>query len=213
MIIPADNLENVVGLIGTMVNNTVIQGARWGLYIYVCPKNQPRCSNPQYALSIVFRAQQSGLYVEFDAGPFYVTNPPILSFKYPIQSTDNNIQIDVTFQGSTITVYGNGQQILSVNMLEEFSTIRQLSSSSWYFTSGGQQITVPPNYLNYLSFLLNVTTPINLSSLLNQFIPLIVIAPLLALLPKILGGVSTFRRQRQTNTQSNPPPGGQQNPV
>jgi len=205
--IPYDNLQNAESYIGQVVNNTVIQGARYGLYFYVCA-NKANCQNPQYALSIVFRAEQDGYYIEFDPGPFYISNPPILSFQYPVQNLNSDVVITVTFQGDTITVTGNGQQIISVNMLESFASIEQLASSSWYFTTGGQQVTLPASYMNYLAFLVSTSTPFDLSSLLNSFIPLIAIVPLFSLLPQIISGLTGFVKRRkknqpqQTNDQS-----------
>ena len=209
--IPYDNLQNAESVLGQVINNTIIQGARYGLYFYVCAK-KAKCSNPQYALSIVFRVQQDGYYIEFDPGTFYISNPPILSFQYPVQNLNSDVVISVTFQGDTITVIGNGQQIISVNMLESFASIEQLASSSWYFTSGGQQVTLPASYMNYLAFLVSTSTPFDLSSLLNSFIPLIVIAPLFSLLPQLVSGLTALARRKkksqptQSNEQSSPQP-------
>jgi len=188
MTIPYDNIQNATALIGQTIQSQQIAGVRWGFYIYVCPQNNPNCSTPVYAFSVVFRAQQDGYYLEFDPGPFYISNPPILSFKYPVQNLTSDVVISITINGDTISISGNGQQILSVNMLKTFSVIKQLSSGCWYFTPDNQQITNIDT--NYLSFLVNISTPVNFAQLFSVFIPLIVIVPLIGLLPKIVQGLS-----------------------
>jgi len=184
MVIPYDNIQQAQNLIGQTIQSQQIAGARWGLYFYVCPTNQPYCKTPQQALSVVFRVQQDGFYLEFDAGPYYISNPPILSFKYPVQNLTSDAQISITFDGSNITVSGNGTQILTVDMLKTFSAITQLSSGCWFFTPDLQQINNVDT--NYLSFLVDTSTPANFSALLDSILPLIIIVPIIALLPKII---------------------------
>jgi len=186
--IPYDNIQNAIGLIGQTIQSQTIEGVRWGLYFYVCPQNNSNCSTPQYALSIVFRAQQSGYYLEFDPGPFYISNPPILSFKYPVQNLTSDVTITVTFNGDNISVSGNGQQILTVNMLKSFSIIKQLSSGCWYFTSNNQQVTNIDQ--NYLSFLVNISTPVNFAQILSQFLPFIILVPVIGIVAKIFPSIA-----------------------
>lgn len=197
MVVPYDNIQSAIGLIGQVINNQPIEGVRWGFYIYVCPENNPNCSMPIYALSIVFRAQQSGYYLEFDPGSFYISNPPILSFKYPVQNLTTDATISITFNGDNITVSGNGHQILTVNMLKGFSSIKQLSSGCWYFTSNLQQVSNIDT--NYLSFLVNVSTPFNFAQLLSEFIPLIVLIPVIVLVSKIF---PSFIESKENSSQS-----------
>ena len=198
--IPYDNIESAMSQIGNTVNYQTIAGARWGLYVYVCPQNLQFCQTPIYAFSVVFRVQQSGFYLEFDPGNYYMSNPPILSFQYPVQNLTSDAIISVTIDGSNITVTGNGKQILTVDMLKSFSTITQLSSGCWFFDSNGDQIQ---NYnSDYLSFLVDVSTPFNIGSLLSSIIPIIAIVPLLSLLPQILKDIVPGVKQKLSKSSS-----------
>jgi len=199
--IPYNNIENAMAQIGNTVDYQTIAGARWGLYVYVCPQNLQFCQTPVYAFSVVFRVQQSGFYLEFDPGNYYISNPPILSFQYPVQNLTSDAIISVTIDGSNITVTGNGQQILTVDMLKSFSTITQLSSGCWFYDNNNDQIQ---NYdSDYLSFLVNISTPFNLSSLLSSIIPIIAIVPLLSLLPQILKDFVPTVKQKLSKKSSN----------
>ena len=194
IIIPKSNIQGALSEIGQTVSVTsgstttteTVAQVLWGLQIAVTSPTSPTAS-PAQALEVdlIYNGQQ--FLLQIIIGTYYVSSPITLQYNYPINPTQlTDAVIDIYFQGNDITIYGNGQQLFSTDMLKTIGAIQTLTSDSAYLTSSGSPISGLTNYLTY-----NVQQlyQINVGQLIDIILPLSAAAIVIGLVPKLLNKV------------------------
>jgi hypothetical protein len=178
--------------LGTTRDDKIVDNVRWGLQIFVCKEGEPDCVRSLHAISVVFSSDRGNnrwlltVYVE----PYYVEPPAQFAFEAFRYGYEQDVTIDVTFRDTQLSVWFNGREVLSTDLLKGFEQIRELTANNYFYDPAGSEIPGVADI--YLVYNVKIIQPLDVGGVVNAVLPLAISTAVLGLVMSLI--FTVFRK-------------------
>lgn len=188
-----DQLVNARKRFGTTIDTATVNGAKFKFTADVCPEETPECTTSIPAFSISLIGYKDSTFWSLDVWflEYYVSPPIKISNKLFDYGKESDVNVEVLVSGPRIRVTANGVALIDTDMMKSIGKLVKITSDTYYFDTAGANIN---KHTDELAFILDVGKPIELTSILNLILPIVITVGIMGGIYAIIRQVQPFRR-------------------